>query len=57
LAFGGLTLAAGGLLGILAGIGVTIGLATIRHWSIAVPAIAIWGGLGAAIFVCAAAGL
>jgi putative ABC transport system permease protein len=48
---------AGGILGILAGIGITIGLATARHWSIAIPAIAVWGGLGAALIVGAAAGL
>ena len=47
----------GGALGILAGIGITIGLAEVRHWSIAIPAIAIWGGLGAAITIGAAAGL
>jgi putative ABC transport system permease protein len=49
--------AAGGALGILAGIGITIGLATARHWSVAIPAIAIWGGLGAAIVTGAIAGL
>jgi putative ABC transport system permease protein len=49
--------AAGGLLGILAGVGVTVGLARIRHWGISVPGIAIWGSLGAAIVVGAAAGL
>ena len=49
--------AAGAFLGILAGIGVTVGLAMIRHWSIAVPGIAIWAGLGAAIVVGAAAGV
>jgi putative ABC transport system permease protein len=48
---------AGGTLGILAGISITIGLATLRHWSIAIPTIAIWGGLGAALAVGAAAGL
>jgi putative ABC transport system permease protein len=49
--------AAGGVLGILAGIGITIGLATVRGWSIAVPSIAIWGGLGAAITIGGLAGL
>ena len=48
---------AGGTLGVLAGIGITIGLATVRHWSIAIPTIAVWGGLGAALLVGAAAGL
>jgi putative ABC transport system permease protein len=49
--------AVGGSLGILAGIGVTAAVAAIRHWSLAVPGIAVWGGLGAAIVVGAAAGL
>jgi putative ABC transport system permease protein len=49
--------AIGGTLGILAGIAITIGLATARHWSVAIPPIAIWGGLGAAILIGAVAGL
>jgi putative ABC transport system permease protein len=49
--------AIGGALGVLAGIGITIGLAAVRHWSVAIPAIAVWGGLGAAILIGAAAGL
>jgi putative ABC transport system permease protein len=49
--------AAGGVLGIIAGVGLTVGLATFRHWSIAVPGIALWGGLAAAVVVGAAAGL
>jgi len=49
--------AAGGVLGILAGVGITVGLATVRHWSIAIPGIAIWGGLAAAIFTGTIAGL
>jgi putative ABC transport system permease protein len=48
---------AGGTLGVLAGIGITIGLATVHHWSIAIPGIASWGGLGAAILIGAIAGL
>jgi putative ABC transport system permease protein len=48
---------AGGVLGIIAGIGITIGLATVRNWSITIPAIAVWGALGAAIVVGATAGL
>lgn len=47
----------GGTLGILAGIGITISLATVRGWSIAIPTIAIWGGLSAAIVIGALAGL
>ena len=49
--------AAGGLLGVLAGIGITIGLATLRNWSIAIPAVAVWGGLGAAVTIGGLAGL
>ena len=49
--------AAGGTLGILAGVGITVGLASVRHWSVAIPAIAIWGGLCAAILIGAIAGL
>jgi putative ABC transport system permease protein len=49
--------AAGGILGVVAGIGITVGLAAVRGWSIAVPAIAVWGGLGAAIVIGALAGL
>jgi putative ABC transport system permease protein len=49
--------AAGGVLGIVAGIGITVGLATARGWSIAVPAVAVWGGLGAAILIGGLAGL
>jgi putative ABC transport system permease protein len=49
--------AVGGTLGLLAGIGITIGLATVRGWAVAVPMIAVWGGLGAALVVGAIAGL
>jgi putative ABC transport system permease protein len=47
----------GGLLGIVAGASVTVALAHARHWSVAIPAVAVWGGLGAAIVIGAAAGL
>jgi putative ABC transport system permease protein len=49
--------AAGGLAGIVAGTAMTVGLAALRGWSVAVPAIAIWGGLGAAVAIGAVAGL
>ena len=47
----------GGALGLLAGIGITVGLAENRHWSIVIPQLAIWGGLAAALVVGALAGL
>jgi putative ABC transport system permease protein len=49
--------AVGGTLGVLAGIAVTVVLAAIRHWSLAIPAIAVWGGLGAALAIGALAGV
>jgi putative ABC transport system permease protein len=49
--------AGGGCLGILAGIAVTIGLAAARGWSVAVPAIAVWGALAAAILIGGLAGV
>jgi len=47
----------GGALGLAGGIAVTVGLAANRHWSVVVPQLAIWGGLGAALGVGALAGL
>ena len=49
--------AIGGSLGVIIGIGITIALATAHHWNVAIPAIAIWGGLLAAIGIGAMAGL
>ena len=49
--------AAGGILGIVSGVGITIGLAAVRGWSVAVPSIAVWGALGAAIAIGGVAGL
>jgi putative ABC transport system permease protein len=49
--------AAGGILGIVAGVGITVGLSAVRGWGVAVPAIAVWGGLGAAVVIGALAGL
>lgn len=39
------------------GSGITIALATVRNWSIAIPGIAIWGGLAAALTIGGLAGL
>jgi putative ABC transport system permease protein len=47
----------GGVLGLVAGIGITVGLAENRHWSIVIPQLAVWGGLGGALVVGALAGL
>ena len=47
----------GGALGTLAGITVTIALATTHHWSIAIPPVAIWSGLAASLLVGTTAGL
>jgi putative ABC transport system permease protein len=49
--------ATGGVVGVLTGVAVTLGLATVRGWTFAVPAVAVWGGLGAAVVVGALAGL
>jgi putative ABC transport system permease protein len=49
--------AIGGLAGVVAGIGVAVGLAAVRGWSFAVPAVAVWGGLAAAVTIGGLAGL
>jgi putative ABC transport system permease protein len=49
--------AIGGALGVIAGIGVTIALASVRNWSVVIPSIAIWGGLAAAIMIGGLAGV
>jgi putative ABC transport system permease protein len=49
--------AVGGVTGVIAGVGITIGLAAIRHWSVVIPAAAVSSGLGAAVAVGALAGL
>jgi putative ABC transport system permease protein len=49
--------AGGGVLGVAAGAAVTVVLAEDRGWSIAIPAIAIWGGLIAAVVTGVVAGL
>jgi putative ABC transport system permease protein len=49
--------AVGGVIGVIAGVAITIGLAAIRNWSIVIPATAVSSGLGAALVVGALAGL
>jgi putative ABC transport system permease protein len=49
--------AVGGAVGIAAGVAVTVGLATVHGWSVAIPLVAVWGGLGAAIMIGGLAGL
>lgn len=48
---------AGGIGGVLMGVGVTAGYATIRGWDVLVPSIAIGGGIVAATLIGAVAGL
>lgn len=47
----------GGGTGILIGTAVTAGLSQARGWSVLIPGVAVWGGLGVAIAVGAVAGL
>jgi putative ABC transport system permease protein len=47
----------GGALGLLGGVGITVGLAANRHWGVVIPQLAIWGGLGAALAVGTLAGV
>jgi putative ABC transport system permease protein len=47
----------GGVAGTTIGIGITAVYAVTQHWSIVVPADAVFGGLGAALGVGALAGL
>jgi putative ABC transport system permease protein len=48
--------AAGGLAGAVIGSAVTLGVATARHWAVAISATTIWGGVGVAVGVGAVAG-
>ena len=48
---------AGGIGGVLMGVGVTAGYATIRGWDVLVPSIAVVGGIVAALLIGAVAGL
>jgi putative ABC transport system permease protein len=47
----------GGLAGTIFGVAATAGYATSQHWSIVVPTVALYGGLGAALGIGAVAGL
>lgn len=49
--------AAGGLLGVAAGTGITGTVARLRHWTLLVPPVAALGGLAAAVAIGALAGL
>jgi putative ABC transport system permease protein len=49
--------ALGGIAGVVAGAGVTTGLAQARHWSVIIPGYAIWGALAGAVAIGAIAGL
>jgi putative ABC transport system permease protein len=49
--------ALGGLVGTIIGVAATAAYATSQHWSIVVPPLAIYGGLGAALVIGAVAGL
>ena len=47
----------GGTAGILIGTGVTAWLSHVRGWTMLIPGVAVWGGLGVAVAVGAVAGL
>jgi putative ABC transport system permease protein len=49
--------AIGGIAGLLIGVTVTAGMAKARHWTVLVPPMAEWGGLGVAVAVGVIAGL
>jgi ABC-type lipoprotein release transport system permease subunit len=49
--------ALGGLAGVVIGVGVTAGMSAARHWTVLIPGVAVWGGLGVAMAVGAVAGL
>jgi putative ABC transport system permease protein len=49
--------AMGGLVGTVIGVAATAAYATSEHWSIVVPPLALYGGLGAALVIGAVAGL
>jgi putative ABC transport system permease protein len=49
--------ALGGVAGTIIGVAATAAYATSQHWSIMVPPLAIYGGLGAALVIGAVAGL
>jgi putative ABC transport system permease protein len=47
----------GGLAGTVMGLGATAVYAVSQHWSLQVPAVALYGGVGAALVIGAVAGL
>jgi len=47
----------GGMCGVVLGVAATAVAAVARDWTFTVPALAVWGGLGAALFIGAIAGL
>jgi putative ABC transport system permease protein len=49
--------AVGGTTGVAAGAAITIGVADRQQWTVQLPAVAIWGGLAAALTVGVVAGL
>ena len=48
---------AGGVAGVLIGVGVTAGYSATQGWRVIIPDLALWGGLGAAIAIGALAGI
>jgi putative ABC transport system permease protein len=49
--------AAGAAAGLAVGVAITVGLASQRQWTVLIPAVAVWGGLAAALAIGAVAGL
>jgi putative ABC transport system permease protein len=47
----------GGLGGLVIGIGITTVMARLHNWTVIIPSIALWGGLGAALLIGTIAGL
>jgi putative ABC transport system permease protein len=47
----------GGLAGTILGVGATVAYAMSQHWSVVLPPIALYGGVGAAVVIGAVAGL
>ncbi|WP_420640079.1 ABC transporter permease [Candidatus Poriferisocius sp.] len=48
---------AGGVAGVLLGVGVTAGYSATQDWRVIIPGLAVWGGLGAAVGIGALAGI
>jgi putative ABC transport system permease protein len=49
--------AVGGIGGVALGAGVTALYSRLRGWSVLIPSLALWGGLGAALLIGTVAGL